>query len=163
MTDRLPDPGDDLPVFGPGGLLAGGAVYISTDPERDAREYPARHRIMTVPIPGVVDPAMRDRPDKEIAVAVRALLKQLGIKGCSVTTPRYSMAMGIEIRLPEYPSDWDKTLHPHDTLGMVDCWRCMLGRAARDRFKTLLVAAFPDCEDRSDSFNEHYDWVFHIV
>jgi hypothetical protein len=132
-------------------------VYISTDPERDMREYPTRAQIMRAPIPAVVDRAMRDQPRKEVAAAVRALLKRLGIKGVSVTTPNYSMAMGIQVRIPDRPEDWQDDLHPHRPGDHTDCWRCQLAKAARVRLELLILAAFPDLDDRSDYSTNYYD------
>jgi hypothetical protein len=135
------------------------APYVSADPARDAREHPTYHAILTAPIPPVVDPEMRDRDRKEIAAAVRALLKSLGVKKVSVTTPMYSMASRIRITLPEAHPPFGYGPEAGHPRNFSDCPACVMYRAARERIGALILAAFPDLGDlRSDEeIGSHYD------
>ena len=133
-------------------------VYISEDLERDARECPVAHKIMTTPIPAVVNEAMRDRPSAEVAAAVRSLLARLGIKArVWRSAPRDRITI-VRILL-EMPSATENlAAHRLHLPGDYEaCWRCSLLKAAEERLEVLVVAAFPDLCNRSDYDREIYD------
>lgn len=88
---------------------------------------------------------------KEIAKGVRALFKALGIKGVSVTVPMYSMAQGIRVEVPE-----EKTFS-EEKQGYALTARY---HEAKSRLENILLAAFPDTENRSDSQCDHFDYVW---
>lgn len=107
---------------------------------------------------------LRREPRKVIAAEVRKLLKELGIKGISVTAPNYSMAQSIDITFPpiEHPgrdlavaSDWRD--HEH-----LSCPVCERSHQAKARLEEIILAAFPDLDNRSDSLIDHYDYKFSI-
>ena len=107
---------------------------------------------------------------KQLAPLVRALLKELGIKGASVTTPNYSMAQSVKIRIPE-PTGPGDYIGP-DGKDYQNCSfsempddapikiRNRKNRAAQDRLEAILLAAFPGCNDRSDYQTDCFDYLF---
>jgi hypothetical protein len=129
-------------------------VYISTDPAQDALDYPTHHRILTVQIPSVVNPALRDSERKVIAAEIRKLLKALGIKKVSVTAPNYSVAQCVGIDLPYLPHD------DHPSIDWPSCPVCSMHRAAVYRLEVILLSAFPDLDDRSDVLSDYFDFRF---
>jgi hypothetical protein len=112
----------------------------------------------------------RDRhiPRKEQAALARQLFKRLGLRGISVTTPRYSMAHSVDVRLPaEGQHDPDKWPHSHrdwcgpNGTGHDEATRCPACRdraAAEKKLEALLLAAFPCHDDRSDSQTDYFDF-----
>lgn len=102
----------------------------------------------------------RHIPRKEQAAKARALFKQLGIKGISVTTPNYSMASVCDVRIPkqDHPESTDWTRHDYAT-----CELCQGHATARRKVEAILSKAFPKHDDRSDSMTDYFDscWSFH--
>ncbi len=110
----------------------------------------------------------RDRciPRKEQAALARKLFKSLGLAGISVTTPNYSMAHVVEVRLPraEY-HDRQKWPHNHEAccnsgMGHNEATRCPCCRdhaAAELKIEEILARAFPNHDDRSDSMTDYFD------
>lgn len=93
------------------------------------------------------------------AAAVRALLKVLGIRGVSVTAPSYSMACSVHVRLPNFRHEHDER---HFGQRYRDCTRCQRRHAATERLARLILTAFPDWDDRSDSQADHFDYVVSV-
>jgi hypothetical protein len=114
-------------------------------------------RILATPPPPVVDPAARRLPRKERSALIRALFRRLGIKGVSVTTPSYSMAQSVDIAIP------DAVEHDHDNgHERTTCPHCMERFAAERHIERIILAAFPDLADRSDSMSDHFDYCLSI-
>ena len=113
---------------------------------------------------------VRQLERKEIAAKVRGLLKSLGIKGMSVTAPSYSMAQTIHISFPRCGRNEHEPVHfrleaeerakggPYRGMALV-CPFCRVEREARDRLETLILAAFPDLDDRSDLQSDYFDYI----
>jgi hypothetical protein len=112
----------------------------------------------------------RDRclPRKEQATMARKLFKQLGLKGISVTTPNYSMAHVVDIRMPRLPAELhDRTRWPHthgdccrDPNGHSEatrCPQCAAEAKANGAIEEILSRAFPRHDDRSDIQTDHFD------
>jgi hypothetical protein len=121
---------------------------------------PNLQAILDAPLPGVRNPSLRREPRKVIAAEVRSLLRSMGLKGISVTAPNYSMARSIDIRTPRNEPEpivkdedgWD-THHP--------TYRAARN-AASAKIEAIILAAFPDLDDRSDSLTDYYDYRLSI-
>lgn len=110
-------------------------------------------------MPKVATLHMRRQPRKTWAPAVRELLKGLGIRHVSVTTPSYSMASTISIRVPGFSHDHDER---SAATAYRTCPRCQRRHAAVARLERLILAAFPDLNDRSDMMTDHFDYCLSI-
>lgn len=97
----------------------------------------------------------RDRcmPRKDRAKLVRQLFRQLGLKGISVTTPNYSMAQSVEVRAP-HREDYTPVNGQIDWLNDP---AAQANREARERLQAILLAAFPQHDDRSDIQTDYFD------
>lgn len=101
---------------------------------------------------------------KEQAVLTRKLFKQLGIKGVSVTTPRYSMASTVEVRVPAEPfpgwvgfEQWQHHSYgdmPDDVPAKAAARR---QQVAAEKVEAILAKAFPRHDDRSDYQTDYSD------
>ena len=89
----------------------------------------------------------------EPAKRARALFRQHGIKGLSVTTPNYSMAHSIDVNVPDIPHEPER----HDC---EQCPDCLAYRKATIQVGALILAAFPDLADRSDSQSDYFDFCY---
>lgn len=99
---------------------------------------------------------IRTLPRKQRSQAMRRLFADMGLKGLSVTTPNYSMAHTTDIRVPEVD-------HSHPAgVEFADCPTCQRRRAAIRRLESIILSAFPDMDDRSDSHSDHHDFMFSI-
>ncbi len=103
----------------------------------------------------------RHIPRKDQAKAARELFKRLGIKGVSFTTPMYSMASSVDVRVPDDdtdPHELDK--QPHDYRAETHdprCAACDRRSARRAKVEAILDAAFPNHRDRSDLQSDYHD------
>lgn len=120
--------------------------------------------ILNTSLPTARNCNMRQLTRKEWATEVRNLLKSLNIKGVSVTTPNYSQASTISIRLPDI-GEVDETEHAkiHDDLWRTqrpgkDCPHCGQRWNARYHLEEIILAAFPDLNDRSILREDYYDY-----
>ncbi len=116
----------------------------------------------------------RSIPRKEQAALARKLFKQLGLRGISVTTPSYSMASSVDVRLPNLSEDaHDRTRWPHHHT--AECCQIQGGHneanrcpACRDESKAgetveeILARAFPSHDNRSDYQSDHFDFCWSI-
>lgn len=137
-------------------------------------------QIINTPSPSVVNPNLRhvDSPHrrKVWAAEIRSLFKSLKIKGVSVTTPNYSMAQGVQISLPGTIT-WisgDDHVALHDKLDREHvndevwhgrstyCPHCQKSQQAQEALKRIILAAFPDLDDRSDYVTDYSDYCFSI-
>jgi len=86
----------------------------------------------------------RHIPRKLQATRARALFKQLGLKGISVTVPRYSMASSVYVQLPRENETWPERI------------------AAMHKLGQILDRAFPSHDDRSDVMTDYFDFCWCI-
>lgn len=107
-------------------------------------------------VPEVVDRDLRGKYMKERSAAIRALFKKLGIVGVSVTSPNYSMATATDVLAPR-----DDHSHSYG-VEFADCLVCRRNGKARKMLRAIILAAFPDLDDRSDGRSDHYDFKFSI-
>lgn len=111
----------------------------------------------------------RHIPRKEQAKLARSLFKSLGIKGISVTTPNYSMAQTVDVRLPNdtFPGFDGFEQWQHASFSdMPDhlpakMWMNKRREAVR-KVKEILAKAFPNHDDRSDSQSDYFDYCWCI-
>ncbi len=109
---------------------------------------------------------------KDRAKAFRALFKQLGLKGISVTAPNYSMAQSVDVRLPRIAeNEHVQTRWPHDhgaccgSAGHTDETRCPACREfaeMRKRIEAILWKGFPNLRDRSDSMTDYFNYCWSV-
>lgn len=98
-------------------------------------------------------------PLKVQAKLTRTLFKALGIKGVSVRAPRYSMACVVEVRLPR------RTDYVRNSAGQVEWDKDPAAQAnttARNRMEAILLAAFPQHDNRSDYQTDYFDSCWSI-
>ena len=114
---------------------------------------------------------IRSLSRKEWAKQVKSLLKSLGLGFVSVTAPSYSMASSIHIRFHQDEGPWEggehEKLHAeinqrerdgYEWLGYGNyCPHCKQQWQAHQRLEKIILAAFPDLDDRSDSQSDHFD------
>ena len=129
---------------------------------------PALQSIFDAPIPAVHNAQLRHEDRKTWAAEVRRLLKELHVAGVSVTTPSYSQASTIHIRVPSTGFDADhEAIHARideqernsgSWLGYGHfCPLCKEHWEAHQLIEKIILAAFPDLDDRSDSQSDHFD------
>jgi hypothetical protein len=132
---------------------------------------PALCSVLEAPIPQVRNRQLRSQPRKIWAIQIRQLFKDLGIKGVSVTVPNYSMAQVVNIRLPSVSfNDEHEAQHlvidsayraqadPTPWMGFAYyCPICQEQQAAHKHIKEIVLAAFPDLDDRSDPITDYFD------
>lgn len=115
--------------------------------------------ILDAPLPAMRRADLRRQERKEWAKAVRKLMKDMGLVGVSVTTPSYSMASSIEVRLPEAAAHERGWQSGHD---FATCPTCQQRNRAERRIVDIIVAAFPDMRDRSDYQSDYFDFALSI-
>lgn len=96
---------------------------------------------------------------KEQARLARELFKKIGLKGISVTAPNYSMAQSVDVRPPQ------RNDYTVDSFGRIDYANDPAGKANREadnRLRSILLAAFPSHEDRSDSQSDYFDYCWSL-
>jgi hypothetical protein len=108
----------------------------------------------------------RSTPRKEQAKLARDLFKSLGLKGISVTTPNYSMASTVSVRLPRlkihvsnmWPHGGLSSHHPGCQISESDrCPACVANDKMADKIEEILGRAFPNHDDRSDTQSDYFD------
>ena len=120
--------------------------------------------IINAPLPKPTGQAMRHAPLKEQSKAVRGLLKSMRLTGVSVTTPTYSMASSISISLPHERHDHreiDERGGAYQPYG-VTCPLCAHRIAAEKKIEKIILAAFPDLDDRSEYVSDYFDYCLSI-
>lgn len=121
-----------------------------TAPEKPQTDVKALHTQIAVVDVSKLPVLTRDRhiPRKEQAKLARQLFKSLGLKGISVTTPNYSMASTVHVSLPRLP--WGEP-------GGADA---IANHEAREKVAGILLAAFPNHNDRSDTQSDYFDYCW---
>jgi hypothetical protein len=153
--DDSPVHGDSDPDCHPPTCKECGAVMV---PEGAHAPDPLLYAILRADLPPVRNPDLRKERRTVWAKAIRRLLADLGIKGVSITTPHYSMAHSIDIKLPPgTPHDRGAADHEYR-----DCPMCQERNRAQDRITQIILAAFPDLDDRSDSMTDYYDFCLSV-
>jgi hypothetical protein len=101
----------------------------------------------------------RCAPRKQQAVLARQLFKILGLKGVRVTTPRYSMASCVDVRIPRR-NDYDLDQHG---MAIAGCEAWTANTAACEKMTALLDRAFPHHTDRSDYRSDYFDSCWSVM
>lgn len=118
--------------------------------------------ILNTPTPAFVA-NIRSQSRKEWAQAVRKLFKSLGLKDISVTVPNYSQAETIAIRIPGLIVDNEAHEATHQALWLkgannTDCQDCSQRWNARQYAEKIILAAFPDLDNRGDLHSDYHDY-----
>lgn len=98
---------------------------------------------------------VREESRREWAKRVRVLLKTLGVVGVSVTVPSHSMAQAIDI-------EFDALRHKCTDTPRDRCEACSRVRRADRRLEALILSAYPDLNNRSDSTVDHFDYCLSV-
>lgn len=118
-----------------------------------------------------IKPVCHDRhiPRKQQAALARQLFKAIGLRGISVTTPNYSMAQVVNVRIPEEPHPGWAGYEQYENATYSDMPDDVPARrwsarhyAAEQKVKEILLRAFPAHDDRSDSMTDYYDYCWSI-
>jgi len=88
---------------------------------------------------------------KDIAAAIRELFRDMGLRGISVKTPRYSMASTVAITVPKFEY-LDQQVND-----FVKGQRRLAAQAVSDKLTSIILAAFPDLDDRSDTISDYFN------
>lgn len=114
---------------------------------------------------------------KEWSKLVKRLLKDLGLGFVSVTAPNYSMAQSIDIRFHQVETPAESTEHQrlHDEIDRAEiatgglhvgfnrtCKHCHQRWAAHQALERIILAAYPDLDNRSDSQSDYFDYCLSI-
>lgn len=125
---------------------------------------PTFQAVLNTKLPHVHNSQLRQASRKEWAQAVRKLFKELGLTGISVTTPSYSMAQSIKISLPSVEgNNSDEHVKFHDSLWRegrtgMDCPKCHERWQARQHLENIILSAFPDLDNRSNTQTDYFDY-----
>jgi hypothetical protein len=121
---------------------------------------PMLQAILDAPLPAFRRPGLRREPRTVWAVAVRKLFREIGLKGISVTAPKYSMAHSIDIKTPRNePEPTVKDEHGYDNYHPE---YLAARNAALAKVEAIIVAAFPDLDNRSDFISDYFDYCLSI-
>lgn len=106
-----------------------------------------------------------DLSRKEFAASVRQTFRALGIKGISVTAPNYSMAQGIDIRIPAIDRRGVPFTASQEEREEYEAETNML-RQAREHIQNnlhyILETAYPNMTDRSDVQSDYFDYRWSV-
>jgi len=121
----------------------------------DLPSCPDLERILSVELPVFRD-NIRRQPRIERSTAIRKLFKDLGLKSINVTTPNHSMASSTDIRI-------HRDFHEHAPhADFSTCPRCQRRQKAIQRIHEIILAAFPDMQDRSDHQSDYFNYAFSV-
>ena len=110
----------------------------------------------------------RSTPRKMQAVAARSLFKQLGLKDISVTTPTWSMASSVIVRLPRMPwtqeiqDEWTDAFQGGHQEGTTLGQLRSRGHRIDQKLQAILDKAFPQHVDRSNPIEDRFDSCWSI-
>lgn len=150
------DPGSILDVTTPNGFL--GSLPPVSGASVDHAEFPSSpviEQILVTCLPEFRG-NIRQQPRVERSKAIRKLFKDLGLKSIKVTTPNYSMAHTTDVQIPE-----DEHNHAPG-VEYATCPRCERRRQAIKRLEQIILAAFPDLDDRSDLQSSYHNHAFSV-
>jgi hypothetical protein len=127
----------------------------------DTVDLATLERIPTIPLPAVRGQIRHSRPVEQAAL-IRRLVKDLGIRNVSVTSKNYC----VRINLPQ-AVEYNDPAHQaaHDELwkagrGGTDCPLCDKRYKAHQAMHRIVLAAFPDMDDRSETRSDYFDFKF---
>jgi len=111
-------------------------------------------QIEAATIPAVVNPSLRHEDPKARSWAIRQMLRKVGIKGAHVTVGRGSTCAEVRFLGVACP-----TRESHNRSACPECKRNL---DAEKKVSDIILGAFPDMDDRSDSMTDHFDYKFTI-
>ena len=110
----------------------------------------------------------RSASRKVQALTARALFRQLGLKGISVTAPNYSMAQAVHIHLPnteyspEERAEWNRCSSDSERRDTPYGRLRTRENAAEHKLEAILAKAFPNHLDRSDIMTDYFDFCWSV-
>jgi hypothetical protein len=104
---------------------------------------PAR-AILDAPLPGFRRSDLRREPRKVRASEIRKLFRDMGLAGISVTAPNYANAKAVHVQTPTSGTD-PRTRHDVNA-----------------KVRDIILAAFPDLDDRSGPQSDHFDYCVSV-
>ena len=146
-----PPPEPEAPTYHP---------EIPDTPENSLAQY-QWEKILKAPDPAPelyhqLQGPIRQKTSRERAAHIRQLLRDLGLRGISVRKGRGTASRYVDITLPYVRHE-----HPPG-VNSKDCSLCSLKFRAHQRLEQLILAAYPDLDDRSDYHTDYFDFVFSI-
>lgn len=118
----------------------------------DRLEDLAQDEFRSVPVSNI-----ERRPGRKVlAAACRELFRRIGLKGCSVTAPNYSMAQSVDVRWPRLHCEHS----PCDDI--ESCPERQRNNKTAEHLRALLDHAFPACVNRSDSHSDYFDYCWSL-
>jgi hypothetical protein len=121
---------------------------------------PLLQAILDAPLPAFRRTGLRREERKVRAAAVRKLFRDMGLKGISVTAPNYSMAQSIDVRTPRNESE--PTVKDEHGLDVLHPEYLAARNAVLARVERIILAAFPDLDNRSDFISDYFDYCLSI-
>lgn len=113
-----------------------------------------------------VSDTRRDEGRKELAKQAKKLLTSLGIKGVSVTAPNYSMAQSVHVKIPSVSVKKrnDSDYRSFSEMGEDEAPRVAntLRHRASVYVEQILMAGFPNTDNRSDTNTDYFDYIWSI-
>lgn len=157
LADYLRRMKDDFYYRGRGAALY--PAHAATAVEGHMKALAAHQAIGAVDLDRVPVMSTDRRIDrKDQAKLARTLFKRLGVPHLSVTTPNYSMASTVDVDVPgrrDYGADQFNKV-PHDDPARA------ANNNARLKVEAILLKAFPNHNDRSDSRSDYFDFCWSI-
>jgi hypothetical protein len=115
---------------------------------------------------GFVTEKIRDLTQKERTAKIRAALKACGVlmgsvgKGVSVKSATGSMCYWTHVEFARAQHAEGTTFFDHNRM---ECPVCQVNITADRKLSALVLQAFPDLDDRSDSMTDYSDFVFSVT
>lgn len=108
--------------------------------------------ILSAPTPMPRADQIRNLPLKELAKHVRGALKDLNIKGVSVTAPKYSMAQAVRLEIPEVHSGHERYVEREACSECVKRWQALV------KLEKLVIQTYPCLNNRSDGHTDYFNY-----
>ena len=120
-------------------------------------------KIISTPLPKPRGNIRRERTVNQSSV-IRKLIKDLKLNDISVTSRhfrvRISLPQAVDYNDPEHNAThdqlWREGRHSND------CPLCAKRWQAREAMEKIILAAFPDMDDRSDIQSDYFDFEFMV-
>jgi hypothetical protein len=110
-------------------------------------------------LPAPTGDAIRTLGTVEQCSKIRAMLKAAGIKGVSVKRSHAGWSATVAVSFLRLGHEEGVNWGLHNR---AECPICSREIAATRKLETVILAAFPDCDNRSDSMTDYFDYVFGV-
>lgn len=112
-------------------------------------------------LPSASGETIRSLSTPEQAAKIRGLLKSLGIKGVSAKRSHAGWSATVAVSFTAL-AHADGGRPNWSTHNRIECVTCSRNHAAQTKVEAIILAAFPDCGDRSDLMTDYFDYVFTV-